>query len=373
MKRKIVALLLLAAAAGFAACVSQDRAEEPAAPGTGICKTAREVIEKNLAAIGGRERIRNVRAMTVKGSYGSTLLPSGQEVTLYLERPDRMKQDATFRVLLSNGNRLVYNNGGTEVQLPPENVKDIRYRIGFYHDCFSLLKWEEAFPRAELLEVKEYGPVKQYAIRFPGAEEGEDLLAYVDADTFLVDRLVYTVPHPDARELKVVNQLRDYETFEGIRFPTRVIFDKVGWEAGPNQLVIREVEINPDLEPGLFDSAEIEFGSLVREGDAVRGEIFGIMDGTPLTNVRPEDLAAIGIRDKDWVNVEVGEVRMKVRLLVDIQRSPMEIKPEELYLCGYPISGYPRLMLMDPGGEAVARVPCEKGDTVVVTRAEGGE
>ena len=51
----------------------------------------------------------------------------------------------------------------------------------------------------------------------------------------------------------------------------------------------------------------------------------------------------------------------------------MEIKPEELYLCGYPISGYPRLMLMDPGGEAVARVPCEKGDPVIVTRAEGGE
>jgi hypothetical protein len=64
---------------------------------------------------------------------------------------------------------------------------------------------------------------------------------------------------------------------------------------------------------------------------------------------------------------------MKVRLLVDIQRSPMEVKPEQLYLCGYPISGYPRLMLMDPGGEATEKFPCSKGDRIHISKAEGGE
>jgi len=372
MNEKIVLFLLLIAAGGFAACALQENTVEPSTHPE-VCGTAQEVLDKNLEAIGGMERIRNVKTMTIKGSYGSTLLPSGQEMTLYLKRPDMMKQDSTFRVLLCNGDRIVYNNGGTMVRLPAENLKDIRYRVGFYHDCFSLLKWEAAFPTAELLEIKQYGPLKQYVIRFAGAESGQDILAYVDAETFLVDRLVYTVPHPDARELKVVNQLRDYRTFDGIRIPTRVVFDKVGWEAGPNHLLIQEVELNSSLDDALFESADIDFGNISREGGSIKGEIFGLMDGTPLTNVRAQDLTPIGVRDKDWVNIQVNDTSMKVRLLYDIQRSPMEVKPEQLYLCGYPISGFPRLMLMDPGGNAIDRIPCKAGDHIVISKAEGGE
>ena len=69
------------------------------------CRTAREAIEKNLEAVGGIEQIRAVESPVLKGASGSALLPPSEEVTLYLLKPDRLKQVGDFRVVLCDGRR----------------------------------------------------------------------------------------------------------------------------------------------------------------------------------------------------------------------------------------------------------------------------
>ena len=131
------------------------------------CKTAQEVIERNLAALGGEGRLRAVKAMTIKGTTGSALLTGGQDVTLYLQKPDMMKQEGLFQIYLYDGWRVIFNNGGSKSALAGTDLEEYRYRLGFYHNCFSLLKWEESFPSAVLEGVKRYGPARQYVVRFP--------------------------------------------------------------------------------------------------------------------------------------------------------------------------------------------------------------
>jgi hypothetical protein len=369
MNPKKTLLLLLWAATGLWGCAAPETPVEPP-PIPGRCATALEVIEKNLQAVGGRDRIQSIQSMIVKGATGSALLPPSEEVTLYLKKPDHFKQEGAFRVVLCSGDRFLANTGGTQAPISGGSLDELNYRIGYYHNGFSLLKWKDYFPTAELEEIKKYGPTEQYQIRLPAAEGGRDLIAYIDADTFLVDRLVYNIRQAGAGFLQVVNRLRDYQDFEGIQIPTRLVYDKVGWEVSPSHFLIREVNFDPELDENLFENADIDFGTVVCGADQVQGEIRGVMNGTLLTNVTLEDLTSMNIQHTDWVRLQVGDIKMEVKVLDNIQRSATEIKPDEIYLCTYPISGYPRLMLMAPSVDVEAKIPCKKGDALILSPVE---
>lgn len=383
MLRMIRLALLFVLWTGFLACSAAYReADAPAPPapstapaGPERCATAQEVIARNLEAIGGADRIRAVRTMTLEGNFGSALLTTAEPITIYLEKPENLKQQGAFRVTLFSNGRAVYNNGLKPQVLSGGNQERIEFRVGFYHNCFSLLKWEALFQKAELEEIKRYGDTAQYVILFPGGECGRDLRAYIDADTFLVDRIVYRSLQEGAGTIQVVNRLRNYETFDGILMPTRLVIDMIGWEASPSHLLIRDVAFNPVLEEGLFDSSDVDFGTVECEGDTIHAEILGYQTGYLLTNIRQEDLEAAGIPFKSWVWAEVGETRMKIRVLGNIQMSAAEIKPGEVYLTTYPICGFPRFMLLGWNMDVATVIPAEKGDALTITpiRDDGEE
>jgi hypothetical protein len=333
--------------------------------------TAEEIIDRNLRAVGGADGIRAIETMILRGATGSALLPPSEEITLYLRKPDSFKQVGSYRVILCDGGRYLFNDGGEPAELEGGDLEGILYRIGFYHNAFSLLKWERHFASATLLGLKRYGPAEQYEILFRGVEEGRDLLVYVDTETWLIDRLVFVISQEGAGEIKVVNQLRDWKEFGGILMPTRIVYDKVGWEVSPTHFVIESVKINPELDDALFESAEVDFGSVAIEGNRLQGEIFGEMDGSLLTNLRQQDLAEAGIEELDWLDLKVGDSRLRVRYLGNIQRSAAHIKPDEVYITTYPISGFRRLMLLGWGFEVTERIPCAKGDQLYLSPAGG--
>jgi hypothetical protein len=366
---RLLSMIVVVAVLG--ACASAPPTVDTTPPTPERPTTAQEVIARNLQAVGGAEAIRAIDTMVISGGTGSALLPSTEDVTLYLARPERFRQQGQFSVLLADGERALYDNGVEQTEITGSNAEELGYRLGFYHHGFSLLAWEESFPRAELVGIKRYGPIEQYQLRLPGAEGGRDLMVFVDAETLLVDRIVFTIAHPEALALDVVNQLRDYQRFSGILMPTRVVYTKVGWEEGPSHFLIRSVEINPPLDDALFADAKVDFGSLTVEDDAIRGEIRGVLDGAVLTNIRLEDMAALGVELKEWIEVRVGDRTIRAKLLDNIQTSATEVKPEEIYLCRYPISRYPRLMLASFGVDVEAALPSQPGDTVLVTRASG--
>jgi hypothetical protein len=275
-----------------------------------------------------------------------------------------------FRIILCSGNKRINNSGTSKEKILGGDLEGINYRLGFYHNCFSLLNWESFFPDAELVELKKYGPAAQYRIRFPEAQNGCDLTVYIDSETFLPDRLVFYQSQPGAQRIQVVNRLRDYKEFDGILFPTRIIYDKVGWEVPPTHYLIQEITVNPPIDDALYESAEIDFGDVACEGNTITGEVRGKMTWSILTNVSEEDLKKIGVKEKDWLDAKVGDDTLEVKYLYNIQASAKEMKPGEVYLCHYFISQYPRLMLMAPGFDVNEKITCEDGEPLVLTRRE---
>lgn len=340
-----------------------------AGAGEQLLSTARQVIDANLEAVGGVGKLEGIETLMLRGASGSALLPPSEKSTVWLQKPDKFKQVGAFRIILYDGERCVLNDGEEVRDLTGGTLENMKYRTGFYHNGFSLLKWERYFSSAQLLGIKRYGSVKQYELLFPGAENGHDLRAYIDTDTLLLDRLVYTISQEGAKTLDVVNQLRDWKEIDGISMPTRIVFDKIGWETTPTHFVIEEIVVNPGIEDGLFDSTDIDFGVVTIEDGAVRGEIFGDMDGSLLTNIREEDLAEAGIEPKSYLNLAIGDTNLKIRYLSNIQRSAADIKPGEIYITTYPISLYPRTMLLGWNIDVTEKIPCKRGDLIVLTSA----
>jgi hypothetical protein len=362
---------ILAVAALIAAITACSSSPPPVVtPEARQLTTAQQVIAANLDAIGGADRIRAIDTMVITGGTGSAMLTSTEALTLYLARPERFKQQGLFRIVLADGDRLVVNTGREVRELEGSAAQELAYRLGFYHNAFSLLEWEPFFAAAELEGTKRYGPTEQYVLRLPGAENGHDLMAYIDADSLLVDRIVFTIDHPDARRLTIVNRLRDFETFDGVLMPTRLVYDKVGWESSPSHFLIDSVEVNPPLDESIFADATIDWGHLEVAGDAVEGELRGVLDGALLTNIRMEDVSAVGVELGGWLEVRAAGTTLRARLLDNIQASAAEVRPQEVYLCHYPISGFPRLMLMGFGVDVEAALPFEPGDSLVVTPTE---
>lgn len=341
-------------------CLSQDQ--------TRI--TAQEALNRNLAAVGGADKLRNLDSLILNVVMGSALVTPSEKATLYLKKPNLIKQEGLFRAILFTKEKQVINTGEKKIKISGENLENMAYRAGFYHNGFSLMKWEKFFPTAVLEQVKDYGLTKQYKIVFPKGENHRDLIVYLDANSFLIDRLVYEVKVEKVGHLKIVNRLRDYKDFEGIKLPTRLVFDKVGWEANPTQFLIKEVKINPEIPDALFASAEVDFGHLTREENRVTGQIRGDMDGVVLTNLREKEMAYLKIKNKDWVRIKTNETEMKVKYLDNIQRNATEIKPKEIYLCRYFVLTYPRLILMAPGVDVSKEIPCEAGDPLICSKLD---
>ena len=76
---------------------------------------------------------------------------------------------------------------------------------------------------------------------------------------------------------------------------------------------------------------------------------------------------------KSWMELRAKDTVMKVKLLDNIQASATEVRPEEVYLCRYPISNYPRLLLMGFGVDLEQALPCKKGDALLFKKIEKEE
>jgi len=171
----------------------------------------------------------------------------------------------------------------------------------------------------------------------------------------------------------VVNHLKEYKVFQGILIPTYIVYDKIGWESSPTHYLISEVLIDPKIDDAVFESAEIDFGKLSIDGETMHAQIMGTWSGSLMTNIRMEDLVEAQIPMKSRIKIQVGETMMEIRVLENIQTSAAEIKPGEVYLCQYPISGFPRFFLMGWDLDVAALIPCEKGDDLVLTKTADQE
>jgi hypothetical protein len=105
---------------------------------------AQDIIDKYFEAIGGKRSIEAVDNLVMSGYYGSVFVPQGDSMTLYLKKPYSLRRESFGRVITFDGENGYINVFGELTEAGGDNLASLRYYAGFFHNCFSLLKFGDA-------------------------------------------------------------------------------------------------------------------------------------------------------------------------------------------------------------------------------------
>jgi hypothetical protein len=371
MKRTGVALLVCTLALGISAL---GASEEGKAPDPKRHAAALKVIKRHLEAVGGAEKLAGIRSIKMTGGMTYPGYPPTDMATFYFKAPGRYRQESATQVVVYSEEKKAFDNGAGETPLTPEREGSIDYLTTLGINGFTLLAWEEHFDRAEYLGKKSYGETEQYVVLLPGAQDGQDVTVHFDAETYLLDRVVFNVPDPKAQYVKKVSRFRDYQSLAGLQVPTNIYADYVGWRERDGQLVIQDMELNPVVDDDVFKEARLDFGVLKKEGDSLTGEVRATRFGILHSNISDENLASIGVGDADWILITLGESSIKAQYVKDYVPGPDSPPPTTNSFLIHPQAQYNRMILLPaPGTNFQETFPFETGDTLVITKTEPEE
>lgn len=327
---------------------------------------APSIIKRYFEAIGGRQKIESVQDMVIHGRYGSVYAP-GDTMTLYLKKPDMLRRETFGLIVTFNGRTGYINSFGDLKEAEGDNLASLRYYAGFFHNCFSLLKFGDSLERAEYIGERSLGPQREYVISIPHG--GINYEVHFDADTYLIDRIVFPFGDPE-RGTRMVNSLSDYKEVNGVMMPMAVTFDVVGREAAGMKLEPLNVELVDDLDDSMFDAPEMDITPPSIEGGVLASEVYEDSNGILLTTVRREHMEKLGIAPGEFMTFRIGQDTMSVRYVENIHSG---FKGAQLgdYIAIY--YGTPLLaILMFGEGQLSDVFPFEKGQRIEIWPTSGG-
>jgi len=276
---------------------------------------ARNIIDKYFEAIGGKARIEAVENLVIGGYYGNVFLARGDSMTLYLKKPSSLRRESFGRILAYDGKLGYSNSFGELAEIQGDNLTSLRYYEGFFHNFFSLIKFDDVLDKAAYLGERQLGPQHEYVISIP--YEGVDYEVHILAESFLIDRIVF--PFGDPRKgTRMVNSLKDYKEFHGVLMPTVLIFEVVGLESAPMKLEVATVDTPVSLHDSLFAKPNVRIEPPTIANGVLTGFIYDDADGNILTNIRKVHMEQLGVKPGEFITFEVEGKEMSIRYVEDI-------------------------------------------------------
>jgi|GEM_PF-2137941 len=368
MRRSQTIVLLVSLILAGSALPALGQTNDPPAPVRH--DAALKVIAKNLEALGGESKLRQIRSLIFEGAQGMMIIKPTEKSTYYMQKPHRMKRVGGMDVVLCDGDKMVFDTGSGETPLPAALRADVAFMVPLMCHGFSLLSFEKHFAGAEYLGKKRFGPRAEYVVRLPRAVDGRDLDIHIDCATCLIDRLVFEVPHAQTKLIKCVCRLRDFKPFEGIQFPTTILFEKVGWKEEGNQILLDSIDVNPELPEGIFADAKVDLGPVtIHDDGTLEGRIQTARWGILHSNLSHENMAAIGVGDRGRITITVKDHAVEARYYATFDPGARAMATTHLF-CVHPQANYPRLLLLPkPGADMTVELPFKVGDAVIVSKA----
>ncbi|MFN3875379.1 MAG: M16 family metallopeptidase, partial [Flavobacteriales bacterium] len=219
------------------------REEFERVPGLG----ASDVIERHLAAIGGREAIARIKDMRMDLTADMMGVPV--EMTQWygqdgLYRSVAKAGDAILQEEAFDGERAVRRGMRGEEELEDRDLAEIRIN-GLPVPELRYQQLAERLVVAGRIAV-EGKPAIKLAVILP---EGGSIGEYYDEATGLKVRRVEQ-KSVDGRVLTITTDYLDYQPAGGVKFPRTIV--QSGAPGGELTMKVRSIEINPGLKPAFF-------------------------------------------------------------------------------------------------------------------------
>jgi len=255
MSKVTISLCVLVALTGSAS--AQNKLPSPASNGI----TAAAVLEKNLAASGGREALQRVQSMVVRGEIGLSRSRTG-DFSFFYQAPSSdvvqltIERFGTFWVGVHGPKPI--NRGAPEgldlmrmdnTEMEPLNIWAILI------DSINLLKKQVPdTTKVELLGRTEVDGRCALGLSFTPAR-GYRVMRYYDCETFLLvrmDQVEHIRRFKDGPQTEQVVQsyFTDYKESFGLKLPRLI---RISRPQGESELKLSEIEMNVKIDDSVFE------------------------------------------------------------------------------------------------------------------------
>ena len=201
--------------------------------GAAVAQTADEVVERHLAAIGGREALSR---LTSRKSTGTVAISTAAAelagvVEVYAKPPNKAR--IVIRLDLTpvggTGEMIVQQifdgtTGYALNSLQGDSEMTGRQLANMRNNLFPspLLSYKDGGLRLELLPREPVNGRDAIVLKSSPAA-GSPSRLYFDAETYMLVRVVTTIDAPQGGELEQTNDFSDFRVVDGVKVPFRVV------------------------------------------------------------------------------------------------------------------------------------------------------
>ncbi len=216
MKKRVSTILFFACVSLVASSRAQDASRtQTAVKNSNI--TAEEVLEKHIAAIGGRERLEKSASYTIKAKLEMPGRGVQGTIEIYGKAPNRLLSvtDIQGIGLIKQG----YDGQTGWSQDPYQGPRTLegdeleRARRGATFN--AELKWRSLYEKAELAGTQKLGERETYIVRLT-PKGGGPVTSYYDTQTFMLLRTDATEEGP-AGKISLQTHYADYRDLDGVK------------------------------------------------------------------------------------------------------------------------------------------------------------
>jgi len=200
-----------------------------------------QIMEKSIAASGGREAMMRMSSMVGIGSLEIVAMGATASFELYMKAPDKRLTVATVdgygEVKRGYDGKIGWNSEPQNglVELAGEELATTKRDAIFNGE----LRWKELYPKAEVAGKGKVGARDCWIVKLTPAE-GRPLTQYYDAETFQLAKVISPTPAGD-----VPVELSDYRDIgNGVKtaYTLKITQPEIG------DLVVRFKEMKPNAE-----------------------------------------------------------------------------------------------------------------------------
>lgn len=229
------------------------------APATASAQTADEIVEKHLAAIGGRAVLAKATSQAAKGTLAVSTqgMDLGGTVEIYRKAPNKAR--SVLRIDLSA-------MGGTEVVIEQRCDGKTAYASnsmqgdreitgeqlqGMLNASFPspLLTYKDAGATVTLLGKEKLGDRDVYVLQY-APKAGPSSKNYIDAQSYMLVRNTSSIDVPEAGgKLDQSSDFSDFRDAGGIKMPFRIVQNNASQTVS---ITLSSVEINVPVDDATF-------------------------------------------------------------------------------------------------------------------------
>jgi outer membrane lipoprotein-sorting protein len=221
-------------------------------------QTADELIEKNIKAHGGAEKLKTVKSVKMTGKM--KMGPMEAPFVIQKSRPEMVRMDFTVQGM--TGTQAYDGKTGWLVmpfmgkkdpeKMSDDQLKDIKDEADFDG---PMMDYKAKGNKVEYLGKGDVQGTPAYKLKVT-TKEGTESVVYLDADSYLEIKSE-SKRKVQGQEIEAESNIGNYKEVDGMLFPTQIDMHAKGKEGGQT-IIIDKIELNPTLDAASFAMPEVK-------------------------------------------------------------------------------------------------------------------